>query len=251
MTAATKNPSKAAVDAAAQAEADYLAAEREAVAADEHAEALAERVREGDDTVTAEQLDAAQKAGMFARLRAEAAQRKARRAAEAAEQAHRQALTEQAVTLVDEQADPVSVAKAYEQARAAVAALVNAVDTHDGAVRQAAALLREAGAPPIIEYHRVEHAEGYATSEPRRMPASRTVPRVAEQAAALALDDDRTHTEIGAGPLLAVLFAEAAADVPMPTGEPALTRAPLDEHARRHGDQVRRFLAHATEGAAQ
>lgn len=73
MTAATKNPSKAAVDAAAQAEADYLAAEREAVAADEHAEALAERVREGDDTVTAEQLDAAQKAGMFARLRAEAA----------------------------------------------------------------------------------------------------------------------------------------------------------------------------------
>lgn len=63
---------------------DVAAAEQEAAEAEQLAAALEERVREGDDTVTPEQVTSQRELGRFARLRVEAARRKAARAAEAA-----------------------------------------------------------------------------------------------------------------------------------------------------------------------
>jgi hypothetical protein len=60
------------------------AAEQEATEAEALAAALEERVREGDDSVTPEQVASQRELGRFARLRVEAARRKAARAAEAA-----------------------------------------------------------------------------------------------------------------------------------------------------------------------
>lgn len=252
MTAATITTP---ADEAAQAEAAYLAAEAEAVAADEAAEHLAERVREGDDRVTPEQLDTAQKAGKFARLRAEAAQRKARKAAERAEQARRQALTEQAVTLLDKQAAPAAVAAAYETARQALVALVAAVDRHDDTVTEAVRLLAQADAPPSIRYERVEHGGGYATQEPRPATASRTAPTVSYDAhghpLALSVETGKSRSPLHSGSVLGTLLADlAGASKPRtPMGEAEFVRRPITEQAHQHGDRVRGFLTDATKGA--
>ncbi|KFG75657.1 hypothetical protein [Streptomyces mutabilis] len=253
MTAATITTP---ADEAAQAEAAYLAAETEAVAADEAAEHLAERVREGDDSVTPEQLDTAQKAGKFARLRAEAAQRKARKAAERAEQARRRTLTEQAVTLLDKQSAPATVADAYETARRALAALVAAVDRHDDTVTEAACLLAQADAPPSIRYERVEHGGGYATQEPRPATASRTAPTVSYDAhghpLALSVDTGKSRSPLHSGSVLGTLLADvtAASQPRTPMGETEFMRRPITEQAHQHGDRVRAFLTDATKGAA-
>ncbi|GAB1329865.1 hypothetical protein [Streptomyces sennicomposti] len=228
---------------------DVTQAEAEALAAEQAAEALAERVREGDDQVTAEQLATAQQAGVFARLRAEAARRKAEREATAAEEKRRAALVKQAAALADDQGNPAPIAAAYDRAAAAVAELVAAVEEHDQAVTEAGRLLREAGCGPLIEYVRVDHGD-YATQEPRRAAASRTAPRVDPTAPAVSFGEDSRHA-IGAGPLLAVLVDQVAAGEAgqMPHGSPHLTAAPLREHAGRHGEQVRAFLDRAAEVA--
>ncbi|MEU3730295.1 hypothetical protein AB0E81_12910 [Streptomyces sp. NPDC033538] len=230
---------------------DVAQAEAEATAAEQAAEALAERVREGDDQVTAEQLATAQQAGMFARLRAEAARRKADSAAAQAAEQHRTALVVQALALVDAKGARAPIAAAYDRATAAVAELVTLIDDHDQAVSGAGRLLREAECGPITEYVRVQHSPDYATSEPRRIPGTRTAPRIDTNPYGVAFAyGEGTRAPIGTGPVLAVLFAEAAAGDAgrMPIGESALVRAPLVEHANRHRNQVHAFMAAAKGG---
>jgi hypothetical protein len=68
----------------AEADTTVHAAEQEAQEAAALVTALEERVRDGDDAVTPEEVASARELGRFARLRAEAAQRKADRAKQAA-----------------------------------------------------------------------------------------------------------------------------------------------------------------------
>ncbi|MFD7064397.1 hypothetical protein [Streptomyces sp. NPDC059906] len=227
---------------------DVAQAEADAATAEQAAEALAERVREGDEQVTADQLATAQQAGRFARLRAEAARRKADRAAAQAAEQHHTNLIKQALALVDEKGNRAPIAAAYEQALAAVAELVTLVADHDQAVSEAGRLLREAECGPITEYVRVQHTPDYATSEPRRLPGTRTAPRVDTNPHAVAFTyGEGSRAPIGTGPMLAVLFAEAAGTgVQMPQGAPHLTAAPISQLADQHGGQARALLTAAT-----
>ncbi|MCZ9353220.1 hypothetical protein NGM36_26220 [Streptomyces mutabilis] len=232
---------------------DVAQAEAEATTAEQAAEALAERVREGDEQVTAEQLATAQQAGVFARLRAEAARRKADRAAEQAAEQHRTGLIEQALALVDEKGARAPIAAAYEQAQAAVATLAAAIEQHDQVVTEAGRLLRAADCGPSVEYGQVNHGD-YVTNEPCWVPGTRTAPRVDTAPHAVGFTyGEGTRAPIGTGPVLAVLFAEAAAGDAgrMPVGESALDRAPLTEHANRHRNQVHAFMAAAKGGEAK
>lgn len=224
---------------------DVAQAEAEATTAEQAAEALAERVREGDEQVTAEQLATAQQAGVFARLRAEAARRKADRAAAKAEEKRRQTLTAEAVALIDDKADPRKVAEAYTAAREALTALLDATQAHDDAMGQAAHLLRQAGAPAIRQVTSDE--DGYA----RPGKASRTAPTVEQTngSAAVSVEDGRVRNAVGTGPVLVTLLAEVASKAVMPAGQSQFDRAPLAEQEHRHGDQVRRFLDRAAEVA--
>lgn len=225
---------------------DVAAAEQEAVEAEQLLAALEEKVLDGDETVTPQALSNARELGTFARLRAEAARRKAEKAAAHAEETERKRMTAEAVALVEEQGDPQKVAKAYEQARTAVAELLAAVDDHDQAVREAVTLLRKAGAPPLMRA-----VPGPVAGEWERTPASRTAPTVEHQGetGALSLGEGQGYHAVGTGPVLSVLAADFAGQVKMPTGQTEFTRAPLQEQARRYGDQVRAFLNQAAGGA--
>ncbi|MEV0438968.1 hypothetical protein AB0I84_09410 [Streptomyces spectabilis] len=223
-------------------------AEQHAADAEQTLAAMEERVRDGDEDVTPAQLAEARELGRFARLRAEAARRKAERATAKAAEQERARLTAKAVALVDQEADPATVATAYEQARTALAALVAAVTAHDNALHQAAHLLRQADAPPIIRYVPVQRGE-HTFQEAEHAPASRTAPTVEHgNSAALSLSTGRARNTIGTGPTLATLLDETAHQhgVAMPAGETAFTAAPIGEHAHRHADRVRRFLDTAT-----
>ncbi|MFG2671162.1 hypothetical protein [Streptomyces sp. NPDC048445] len=215
----------------------------EATEADALLAALEERVRDGDDTVTPDQLTSTRELGRFAKLRAEAARRKADRAAAAAAETERAGIVAQAAALVSEDGDPGKVAAAYAAARAAVEQLLTVTATHDDAVREAAALLRTVGAPAMHRYVPVQH-DGYVTSESEPMPATSTAPTVAQDGAAvLSFGPGRTYGAVGTGPMLVALADGVAAAVEMPPGEPAFDRVPIAEHAVRHRDQVARFLA--------
>lgn len=225
-------------------------AEQEATEAAQLLAALEERVREGDEQVTPQQLAQARELGRFAALRTEAARRKAERAAAKEAEARRARTTAEAVALLDQQAAPVAVAAAYATARTALVALLAAVTDHDDAIRKAAYMLRQAGAAPITRYVPVQRGE-HTFSEPEYAPASRTAPTVEPQhhTAALSIETGRTRLPVGTGPTLATLLADTfqTHDVRMPAGEPAFTAAPLDSHIRRHGDAVRRFLDQAAD----
>ncbi|MFE0727061.1 hypothetical protein ACFW2X_02200 [Streptomyces antibioticus] len=208
-------------------------AEAEAHEADELLAALEERVRDGDDKVTPQQLAEQRELSGFAKLRAEAQDKR------------RAELVDQAAALADGAGNPAPVAAAYDKATAAIAELVAAVGQHDQAVTEAGRLLREAGCGPLVEYTQVDHGE-YVTSEPHHAQASRTAPRVDPAAPAFSFGQGSRHT-IGAGPLLSVLLDQVTAGdaAPMPQGQPHLTAAPIREHANRHRDQVRAFLDRA------
>jgi hypothetical protein len=223
-------------------------AEAEAREADALLTALEERVRDGDDKVTPQQLAEQRELSGFAKLRAEAARRKADRAAAKAEDKRRADLIEQAVTLADGKGRRTPVAKAYEHAAAALAELVAAVDEHDQAVTEAGRLLRTAGCGPLYEDVSVQR-DGMTFRESRPAAASRTAPRVDVNPGSVAFTyGDGNRNPVGAGRVLAALFTEAAAGEAgrMPLGEPSLTAAPLADHARRHHDSVRAFLTNAS-----
>ncbi|MFF3897919.1 hypothetical protein ACFYY3_33160 [Streptomyces sp. NPDC001812] len=227
-------------------------ADAEAREADELLATLEERVRDGDDKITPQQLTEQRELGRFARLRAEAARRKADRAAADAENKRRQKLTNDALALVEQQGDRAPVADAYERARAAIADLLAAADAHDQAVTEAARMLRQAGHGPMHRYEPVEQEGGHVISESRRAPASRTAPTVDPTADALAFGDD-SRTRIRAERLLAVLVTDVATAHPVTVepGQPAFDRAPITEQAHRHRDTVRAFLTAAKGGEAK
>ncbi|MGY3202667.1 hypothetical protein [Streptomyces sp. TE5632] len=226
---------------------EVVHAEAEAREADDLLAALEERVRDGDDKVTPQQLTEQRELGRFARLRAEAARRKAERTAAAAKEKRRQTLTADALALAEERADRAPVVDAYERARAALVDVLTMADAHDQAVTEAARMLRQAECGPMHRYEQVEEG-GFVTSESRRAPASRTAPTVDPTTDAFAFGDDSRY-RIGAARLLAVLVADVAAAHPVTVdpGQPAFDRAPLAEQAHRHRDVVRAFLA-ATKG---
>ncbi|MEV0912697.1 hypothetical protein AB0I93_00095 [Streptomyces sp. NPDC049967] len=217
----------------------------EAAEADALLAALEERVRDGDDTVTPAQLASTRELGTFAKLRAEAARRKASQTAAAAAEQERAATIEQAAALVAEQGAPARVAAAYEAARIALAELLAVTTTHDDAVREAAQLLRTAGASPMHRYVPVQH-DGYVTNESEPMPATPTAPTVAQDqgAAVLSFGPGRIHRAVGTGAVLVTLLEEFGS-VKMPAGQPPFAGGSLAEHAHRNRDQVRAFLDRA------
>lgn len=224
-------------------------AEQEAAEAEQLLAALEERVRDGDQQITAQQLTDARELGRFATLRAEAARRKAERAATKAAEQERTRIIADAVTLAEQTAAPTHVATAYQQARAALIALITAVHTHDDALGEAAALLRHVDAPPLTRYVPVQRGE-YTFNEPEHVPASRTAPTVHQErhSAALSLKTGHTRNAIGTVPVLVTLLEEVAQThkVDTPTGQCAFTAAPIRDQAPRYRDTVRRFLNTAT-----
>lgn len=95
MPAKQQAPEQAPEDILADAEAAITEADR--LAAD-----LEQRVREGDDTVTPDDLRAARDAGVFARLRLEARQKRAAELAAKREQEERAALIAEALPLLQD-----------------------------------------------------------------------------------------------------------------------------------------------------
>lgn len=219
-------------------------AEQEAAEAEQFLDALEEAVRDGNPEVTPQQLTEQRELGRFARLRAEAARRKVERAAADAAEQERARTVARAVRLVENIADPTKVAAAYDNARTAIAALLDAVNTHDDAVSEAAQLLRKAGAPAMTRAAPPAGDWEYA-------PASRTAPTVEHQAAVLSIETGSYCAAVGTGPTLAALLAEIAQihDVRMPPGSAEFNGAPIGEHADRHGYAIRRLLDLATEQA--
>lgn len=110
------------------------AAETEADEAAHLAAALEERVRDGDDTVTAAEVDEAHKLSRFARLRKEAAERKAARAkADMIATARREHAEEIKAAVTSGALDVAPVVAAYAKMRAAADAFVKAANTYNQA----------------------------------------------------------------------------------------------------------------------
>jgi len=125
-------------DPAGAVAAEVAQAEQEADEASALVAALEERIRSGDDTVTAAELDDAHKLSRFARLRRDAAHRKAAaaRAAQVANARTRHA--DQIKAAVNSGAlDVRPVANAYAAMRDAVTAFVTAANAYNQAWTQA------------------------------------------------------------------------------------------------------------------
>ncbi|MEU2596970.1 hypothetical protein ABZ669_06830 [Streptomyces hirsutus] len=227
-------------------------ADAEAREADDLLAALEERVRDGDDKDTPQQISEQRELGRFARLRAEAARRKAERTAADAEDKRRRKLTADALALVEQQGDRAPVADGYERARAALVDMLTMADAHDQVVSEAARMLRQTECGPMHRYESVEHENGSVTSEPCRVSASRTAPTVDPTADALAFGDG-SRIRVRAERLLAVLVADVAAAHPVTVEarHPAFLAAPLNEQAHRHRDTVSAFLVAAKGGEAK
>ncbi|MEU8891145.1 hypothetical protein [Streptomyces sp. NPDC048442] len=115
---------------------------------------LEERVRSGDEAVTAEEIDKAHGLHRFAQLRKEAADRKAEQArADAAARTRAEAIAGAEQLLDEHHLDAIAVK--YVAAREALAALVAACEARTGAVDTAARMLstaavREASGRPDV-----------------------------------------------------------------------------------------------------
>ncbi|MER5401661.1 hypothetical protein [Streptomyces sp. NPDC002599] len=225
----TANPIAAATDTPP----DVAQAEAEAREADDLLAALEERVRDGDDQVTPQQLAEQRELSGFAKLRAEAARRKANRAAAKAAAAEQAAAFAKAAKLLDDRADTTKLAATYENARTALAALVADIDDYNNAVTEVARILRAADAPE----------EGRAS---RKAPTTSLdfwgTPSVS-------IEPGKTHRPMHTGPFLATLLGEITHQVHMPPGSTAFERDSIHDIAQRHSDQVRGFLDRAAEVA--
>lgn len=116
-----------------RADADVTAAEQEAAEALSLAGTLEERVREGDESVTPEEIAGARELGRFARLRADATRRKAEKTKAAA----RLAACEDLRAEVEEYVTGAGAefAELLKTAEDAVAAFVTAVDDRNDRIR--------------------------------------------------------------------------------------------------------------------
>jgi hypothetical protein len=147
---------------------EVAAAEAEAAEADALVTALEERVIDGDTKVTPQQLAEQRELSRFAKLRHQAAVRKAEKAAAKAAEKARQEKHAQALELLN--TGPASADRltaAYMAAQGAVEAFLALSDEFDAAVNKAARLLQAAGAP---------RTRGKA-EEMAGPPASPTTPR--------------------------------------------------------------------------
>ncbi|WP_052874790.1 hypothetical protein [Streptomyces sp. NBC_01439] len=196
-------------------------AEQEATEAEQLLAALEERVREGDEQVTADQLAGARELGRFAKLRAEAARRKAdRAAADAAERQRADLLARAAaMTAPGGPLDADSLAATYAAARDAIRTFVTASEGYNDAIGDAARLLAAAGIPDSTS-----HAA----------PGSAAVARWGTDAFRMA--DGRSFSPTGTALRLAVLLDDLDGEfggIPAGIGHPPFVRTPLAEQAYR------------------
>jgi DNA-directed RNA polymerase subunit F len=124
-------------------DADVASAEREASEAAALVNALEERVRDGDESITVEQIEQARSLGRFARLRAEATARKVERAKQ---RARRQLVDQARARILDlaEGAHPTNTAemarvfgKTRDAIRSALAELREAAETRNALISDA------------------------------------------------------------------------------------------------------------------
>jgi hypothetical protein len=129
----------------AEGAATVHAAEQEAQEATALVEALEEKVRDGDDAVTPEELASARELGRFARLRAEAAQRKADRARQAA----RLAACEELRREIEQYADGSGerFAELLRDVETAVRAFIGAVEQRNTHLRTWRQRMHQLGVP--------------------------------------------------------------------------------------------------------
>lgn len=199
-------------------------AEQEAAEAEQLLAALEERVRDGDEHVTAQQLADARELGRFAKLRAEAARRKADRAAAAAAEQERAARLDQAAVMAAPGGplDADALTAAYATARDAVRAFVTASEAYNAAIGDTARLLAAAGVPDSTGG---EH------------PAPGAMARWGTRT--LRLADGSAFNSTGTGLRLAVLLDDLDhefSDIPTGDFQPPFTRTPLAEQAARGRD---------------
>lgn len=201
------------------------AAEQEAAAAEQQLATLEERVRDGDPTVTPAQLTEQREAGMFARLRVEAAHRKAvRRQQEEAARQHAAAAAQVRAEVADDDngADPI-VAK-LEAFQQAARAFLDAAQDHNGRVTRWARLIGSANVTPT---HGCQpNADGLGLNERHTM----------------AHVDGRTLTFIPGGQVIAAALHQVAEDYPhefvrdasgQQPGQPLRESTPLRDVIRR------------------
>ncbi|MFH8343768.1 hypothetical protein [Streptomyces sp. NPDC018045] len=215
-------------------------AEQEASEAEQLLAALEERVRDGDEQVTAQQLADARELGRFAKLRAEAARRKAERAAQAAaDKARADRLAEAAaMTAPGGALDATTLAASYATARDAVRAFVTASETYNAAIKEATGLLAAADVPDSAYGHNLA---------PGAMARWGTD--------TLRLADGTPIHRTGTGLRLAVLLDDLDREFAgIPTGgyHPPFGRTPLADQAARGRDAQPRLhiLANQQAGGA-
>ncbi|GAA3737985.1 hypothetical protein HDA32_005364 [Spinactinospora alkalitolerans] len=119
-------------------------AEHEAAEAEHLVEALEERVRDGDDSVTPEQVEQQRGLSHFARLRVEAARRKAEKAREKERRRQLDALRAD----IDARDDDVTrIVELRAQAEQAVEAFAQACDDRNRWIRQTVRRMKELDVP--------------------------------------------------------------------------------------------------------
>ncbi|MFI5805790.1 hypothetical protein [Streptomyces sp. NPDC051561] len=199
-------------------------AEQEATEAEQLLTALEERVREGDDEITPDQLSNARELGRFAKLRADAARRKAERTTAKAAEQERAAHLDQATALAAPGGplDADALAITYATARAAVRAFITASETYNTTTGQGARLLAAAGVPD-------------STFGPTPEPG--TAARWGTDRFRLA--DGSTYYPTGTGLRLAVLLDDLNTefhDIPTGAFHPPFVRTPISDQATRGRD---------------
>ncbi|MFE5827535.1 hypothetical protein ACFQ7B_38075 [Streptomyces erythrochromogenes] len=201
---------------------EVTSAEQEAAEAEQLLDALEEAVRDGNPEVTPQQLAEQRELGRFARLRAEAARRKADRAAADEAERRRAALRNQAAAMANPGGplDANALAATYLMARDSIRAFVTASETYNAAIAEAPRLLAAADVPD---------------SQPRgKHPKPGTMGYWGTTT--LQFADGSAISATGTGLRLAVLLDDLDTEAcEIPTGDfhPAFVQTPIREQAHR------------------
>lgn len=148
-------------------DAQVAQAEREATEAAALVDALEDRVRDGDDTVTPEEIEQARSLVRFAQLRAEATARKAERAKAAA---HAQALAQLRADILDDVngGGPglAAVAAALAGVDEAIGKFLDAANTHNAWHDAIRARIRDLSGTAPSDLHGGDEESGLAFADP-------------------------------------------------------------------------------------
>lgn len=201
------------------------AAEQEAAAAEQQLATLEERVRDGDTTVTPAAITEQREAGMFARLRVEAAHRKAvRRQQEEAARQHAAAAAQVRAEVADDDNSTDHIVTALETFQQAARAFLDAAQDHNDRVTRWARLIGSANVPATPGCQ--PNADGLGFNEHHDA----------------AHVDGRTFTFIPAGQVVAAALHQVTEDYPhelvrdssgQPAGQPLRESATLRDVIRR------------------